>query len=1051
VLVAKPPEERLKHQYDMSYEEEEDDPNKLWCICRRPYTEDTFMIACDTCNEWYHGDCVGINEDAADDLDVFECALCAGDEALWTQQVHRVQQKLKQEQRRKEQQRGLRGKASLQRLKRVRRDDDDYSSDSEEEDVPLPRDRSHIVRKPAPSPSSASASGSAARPALPSRLSMAQAALSTARPVSRRPVSSFPSSSVSSSSASSASSRLARQQAQLNMQFNELRKRQLEVQQRNKARMQRQPAQYWTSIRDKIVESLTTVLAKEHAQEVEQELFTLIGDGGRDYKIRFRDLIMNLRDPNNPTLLQRVKARDITPHALVRMSVDQLASKELHKQRQQAHQEFLKNKIRPVEKHVLPEELNTLLTADTAAPTLVSDALRLGDEEDDSTTVIRLASEKDKEQEVGRTKASAAAQRSLDDILGGLKHGSKPSSSSSSSSSPTIPSLADYDFDVDMTSSSSSSTTLTEEERLQQQHDDKEREERDKARQEAMNQERERLARIAAQEDQEREREIETFKKRQRDREERERKEREEEEERERQQEQEEARRRKEAKDKRKGKKDKDRNHKDKERERERAKFASPSSPSPSHAASSSPYDSPSPASASSSSASSSLPSAPSPKLGEVVWCGSLKKTASRAFAVAAVQIGGPPVSCLPFLPLSLQAAGKLKLEKIEDFLTKICKTSRRKVLMLSLEPLDLFEEYKDFNRSFQESGRAAVFDLQNESGCLIYVMATNHDLGSPAPSLAEDAEGPLADRLLQSLLKCSKPPSKLWALCFLTQEAFQTAVHSPPPTIPPHLAPNLHLTSAASAAKSSPASYAQPLAPFVPGGGSADTPFAAPATPFYPSSAPPPAPAPFIPPPAPFIPPAAVATTAATAAPSISVPLPAFIPPPSSAPVPAPPATTPALPMDPRRRAQLQQQQQQLQPDTTEVQATSTPTATPAALPMDPRRARALAQAQAAVSVPAPTATEPGLAADASVSGSMNVDGVDTAPSTAISTPDATNINPSPTSVPAPDSGDSSSSTETNTNASAQTLLPSLDAASVADTLSYLQSLFAKNLAPPQ
>ena len=38
----------------------EDDPNKLWCICRKPHNN-RFMIACDTCSEWFHGKCVGIN------------------------------------------------------------------------------------------------------------------------------------------------------------------------------------------------------------------------------------------------------------------------------------------------------------------------------------------------------------------------------------------------------------------------------------------------------------------------------------------------------------------------------------------------------------------------------------------------------------------------------------------------------------------------------------------------------------------------------------------------------------------------------------------------------------------------------------------------------------------------------------------------------------------------------------------------------------------------------------------------------------------------------
>jgi len=28
---------------------------KVYCLCRRPYEEDEFMIQCDVCNDWFHG------------------------------------------------------------------------------------------------------------------------------------------------------------------------------------------------------------------------------------------------------------------------------------------------------------------------------------------------------------------------------------------------------------------------------------------------------------------------------------------------------------------------------------------------------------------------------------------------------------------------------------------------------------------------------------------------------------------------------------------------------------------------------------------------------------------------------------------------------------------------------------------------------------------------------------------------------------------------------------------------------------------------------------
>uniref|UniRef100_A0A3B1IKN5 Death-inducer obliterator 1-like n=1 Tax=Astyanax mexicanus TaxID=7994 RepID=A0A3B1IKN5_ASTMX len=40
---------------------EESDPNAIYCICRQAHNN-RFMICCDRCQEWFHGDCVGITE-----------------------------------------------------------------------------------------------------------------------------------------------------------------------------------------------------------------------------------------------------------------------------------------------------------------------------------------------------------------------------------------------------------------------------------------------------------------------------------------------------------------------------------------------------------------------------------------------------------------------------------------------------------------------------------------------------------------------------------------------------------------------------------------------------------------------------------------------------------------------------------------------------------------------------------------------------------------------------------------------------------------------------
>ena len=48
--------------------------DQLFCICRRP--ESDFMIQCDRCKEWYHGNCIGVTKRKAKLLDTYICEGC---------------------------------------------------------------------------------------------------------------------------------------------------------------------------------------------------------------------------------------------------------------------------------------------------------------------------------------------------------------------------------------------------------------------------------------------------------------------------------------------------------------------------------------------------------------------------------------------------------------------------------------------------------------------------------------------------------------------------------------------------------------------------------------------------------------------------------------------------------------------------------------------------------------------------------------------------------------------------------------------------------------
>uniref|UniRef100_A0A8D9EXF3 Nucleosome-remodeling factor subunit NURF301 n=1 Tax=Cacopsylla melanoneura TaxID=428564 RepID=A0A8D9EXF3_9HEMI len=49
---------------------------ELFCLCKQPYDESQFYICCDTCQDWFHGRCVGILQSEADNIDEYICPNC---------------------------------------------------------------------------------------------------------------------------------------------------------------------------------------------------------------------------------------------------------------------------------------------------------------------------------------------------------------------------------------------------------------------------------------------------------------------------------------------------------------------------------------------------------------------------------------------------------------------------------------------------------------------------------------------------------------------------------------------------------------------------------------------------------------------------------------------------------------------------------------------------------------------------------------------------------------------------------------------------------------
>eukprot|EP00005_Dracoamoeba_jomungandri_P009562 CAMPEP_0174264576 /NCGR_PEP_ID=MMETSP0439-20130205/22920_1 /TAXON_ID=0 /ORGANISM="Stereomyxa ramosa, Strain Chinc5" /LENGTH=265 /DNA_ID=CAMNT_0015350509 /DNA_START=2149 /DNA_END=2946 /DNA_ORIENTATION=- len=65
--------ENIQNQYEES--EEEDEEEELFCICKSP-EEYGFMICCDSCNQWFHGGCIGLSEEEGSALATYCCPDC---------------------------------------------------------------------------------------------------------------------------------------------------------------------------------------------------------------------------------------------------------------------------------------------------------------------------------------------------------------------------------------------------------------------------------------------------------------------------------------------------------------------------------------------------------------------------------------------------------------------------------------------------------------------------------------------------------------------------------------------------------------------------------------------------------------------------------------------------------------------------------------------------------------------------------------------------------------------------------------------------------------
>lgn len=54
----------------------EDDERDLYCVCQQPYSTETAMISCDSCEEWFHCRCIGMAPTTARSVKKYICPIC---------------------------------------------------------------------------------------------------------------------------------------------------------------------------------------------------------------------------------------------------------------------------------------------------------------------------------------------------------------------------------------------------------------------------------------------------------------------------------------------------------------------------------------------------------------------------------------------------------------------------------------------------------------------------------------------------------------------------------------------------------------------------------------------------------------------------------------------------------------------------------------------------------------------------------------------------------------------------------------------------------------
>jgi len=77
---------------------------ELYCLCQEP-ADDRFMIACDKCEEWFHGECINVKESEAGDIKYYYCPKCCKRDSSLKTKYRKKKDKKHEKERKKERKR----------------------------------------------------------------------------------------------------------------------------------------------------------------------------------------------------------------------------------------------------------------------------------------------------------------------------------------------------------------------------------------------------------------------------------------------------------------------------------------------------------------------------------------------------------------------------------------------------------------------------------------------------------------------------------------------------------------------------------------------------------------------------------------------------------------------------------------------------------------------------------------------------------------------------------------------------------------------------------